>query len=198
MPHLSLHGEFVRLVPLQPAHAAVTLRWRQSARAANLNRRAATVEQQAEWIAQRPDDEYNFLIVLKNDVPVGTVSVINIDTEQRQAEPGRFLIGEEDAVRGVPAAVEAMKLVYALVFDHLGLVRVHGHIASDNVAMMKWQRYLGMKEEGRLLRHYEINGHWQDAVLFALHEDDYRRVTMPRMKALMAAARLSAHCAVAA
>lgn len=184
-----LKGEFVDLRPLTSDDAEMTFRWRQSARAANLNRGAQTVAQQAAWLASRPVSEYNFAIVLKNGTPVGMVSVSGIDHIHRHAEPGRFLIGDEAVVRGIPAAVEAMKLVYGLVFDELELVRVHGTVASDNVLMMKWQKFLGMREEGRLRNHYFLNGHFQDAVVFGMLADEYRMTALPRMNALIAAGR---------
>lgn len=190
--NITLKGEFVDLRPLTPDDAELTFRWRQSERAANLNRGAASVEQQRTWIASRPASEYNFIIALKSGQPVGMVSVAGIDTTHRHAEPGRFLIGDEEAVRGIPAAVEAMKMTYELVFDELKLERVWGTIASDNVLMIKWQKYMGMKEEGRLRRHYFINGHFQDAVMFGMLADEYRTQALPRMKALIAAGRARA------
>jgi RimJ/RimL family protein N-acetyltransferase len=182
-------GEFVDLRRLTQEDASLTLRWRLGRRAVNMNRGAQSLEQQTKWIAGRPDSEYNFIISLKTGIPVGMVSVTGIDAVHRHAEPGRFLIGDEDAVRGIPAAVEAMKLVYQLVFDELKLQRVYGTIASDNVPMMKWQKFLGMKEEGRLRNHYFINGHFQDAVVFGMLIDEYQRVALPRMNSLIAAAR---------
>jgi diamine N-acetyltransferase len=187
--NITLSGEFVTLRPLRPADAELTLAWRQSQRAINLNRGAATVVQQAAWIASRPESEYNFLITLKSGQAVGMVSLINVDTEHRRAEPARFLIGEEDAVRGIPAAVEAMKLVYELAFDQLGLLKVHGAVVSDNPLMLKWQKFLGMKEEGRLRQHLFINGHFQDSVMLGMLADEYRNNALPRMKMLIAAGR---------
>jgi len=186
-------GEFVDLRPLTQDDAALTFRWRQSERAANLNSGAQTVAQQATWLANRPDSEYNFSITLKTGVPVGMVSVTGIDAVHSHAETGRFLIGESDAVRGIPAAVEAMKLVYELIFDELRLQRVYGTIASDNLLMMKWQKFLGMKEEGRMRKHYFINGHFQDAIVFGMLADEFRQTALPRMNALIAAGRAKAH-----
>ena len=117
------------------------------------------------------------------------VSVTGIDLVHRHAEPGRFLIGNEEAVRGIPAAVEAMKLVYELVFGTLALQRVYGTISADNLLMMKWQRFMGMKEEGRLRRHYFINGHFQDAVVFGMLAEEYQQLALPRMNSLIAAGR---------
>jgi len=189
MHTMILQGEFVDLRPLTPDHAAITFGWRQGERAENLNSGAQSVEQQAQWIAARPASEYNFIIQLKDGRAVGMVSAIAIDFLHRRCESARFLIGDQDAVRGVPAAVEAMKLLYRLVFDELKLLRVFGTIASDNTLMMKWQKFLGMKEEGRQRRHYFINGHFQDAVLFGMLEDEYRSQALPRMNALIAAGR---------
>lgn len=192
MPALTLTGEFVDLVPLTPAHAELTFAWRQGQRAVNMNRGAATVEQQAAWIAGRPEGEYNFVIQLKDGQPVGMVSVTGIDTEHSRCEPGRFLIGDEEAVRGIPAAVEAMKLVYELVFDTLGLQRIHGTVVSDNTLMVKWQKFLGMKEEGRMRRHYFLNGHYQDGICMGMLQDEYRTQALPRMNSLIAAGRKAA------
>lgn len=187
-----LRGEFVDLQPLLPAHAELTFAWRHSQRAVNLNLAAATVAEQARWIAGRPVNEQNFVIAVKGGQAVGTLSLCAIDSHHRHAESGRFLIGDEAAVRGIPAAAEAMKLLYQHAFDTLGLVRVHGSIASDNTLMIKWQKFMGMKEEGRLRRHYFINGHFQDAVLFGILEDEFRSTALPRMNAMIAAARARA------
>jgi RimJ/RimL family protein N-acetyltransferase len=184
-----LVGEFLNLRPLQAEDASLTLRWRSSERASLLNAGAMSLEAQIEWIKSRPSNEFNFIIELKNDLPIGMLSLIGVNSINRNAETGRFLIGEEDAVKGIPAAVEAMKLIYEFAFNELNLVRLYGTIASGNSLMVKWQKYLGMKEEGRMRSHYFIDGRWQDAVILGLLVDDYRTQTLPRMNSLMLAAR---------
>ena len=186
---LTVEGEFVRLRPLEVADAELTLTWRTSPRAVHLNAGAQTVEEQARWIASRPESEYNFIIELRDGRPVGMVSVTNVDERNGVCEPGRFLIGDEVAVRGTPVAVETMKLIYELVFDRLGLRRVYGSIASENTMMIKWQTFLGMREEGRMRKHFLINGRYQDCVIFGMLADEFRRDALPRMKALIAAGR---------
>jgi RimJ/RimL family protein N-acetyltransferase len=185
----ALRGEFVSLRPLREDDAALTLAWRSGDRAGLLNRGAETVEDQAAWIRSRPDSEHNFVIELSDGRPVGMLSLIGVDTANRHGESARFLIGDEDAVRGVPAAVEAMKLLYELAFDRLGLERVWGMVAADNRLMIKWQRYLGMREEGRLRNHYRIGGRFQDAVCLGILAEEYRGQARPRMEALIAAGR---------
>jgi RimJ/RimL family protein N-acetyltransferase len=186
---VKLDGEFVTLRPLRVDDAALTLSWRQHARARLLNAGATTVEQQTAWIAGRPASEYNFIIELKDGRAIGMLSLVNVNPVNRHAETGRFLIGDEAATKGVPAAVEAMKLLYEFAFDALGLMRLFGSVASGNPRMAKWQTYLGMKEEGRMRNHYFIDDRWQDAIIFGLLADECRAQSFPRMNALIGAAR---------
>lgn len=184
-----LAGEFVNLRRLRVADAGLTLTWRTSHRARFLNAGADSLEQQQAWIASRPASEFNFVIELKDRHPVGMLSLIGIHPANRHAETGRFLIGDEEAAKGLPAAVEAMKLLYELAFDTLGLVRLYGTVASGNPRMIKWQKYLGMKEEGRMRNHYFIDGKWQDAVVLGLLAAEAHSQAFPRMNALIAAAK---------
>lgn len=182
---LVLEGRHVLLRPLRMDDAALTLAWRQGDRTTYLNRGAATVTGQIAWIESRPADELNFIIELRSGKPVGMLSLVGIDTVNRRAEPARFLIGEPAAVKGVPAAVESMLLLYHLAFNELRLQRIYGTVASENHLMIKWQKFLGMQEEGRLRRHYFLDGHFQDAVCLGMLEDEYRTTALPRMNALI-------------
>jgi diamine N-acetyltransferase len=181
----TLRGEYIDLRPLAEEDAELTLAWRQGARARLLNPGAQSVEEQARWIASRPSNEYNFIIALKDGSAVGMLSLVGVNTMSRHGESARFLIGREEAVRGIPAAVEAMKLLYQFAFDQLGLRRIFGNVTSDNMLMVKWQKYLGMKEEGRMREHHFINGKFQDAIILGLLEDEYRNESLPRMNALI-------------
>ncbi len=186
---IQLEGEFVDLLQLVPDHADVTLGWRGGARARLLNRGATSVEQQRNWIAARPASERNYLIVLKDQTPVGMVSLVDIDMVARKAEPARFLIGDEDAVRGVPVAAEALLLLYRYAFDVLGLHRLYGTIAAPNQPMMKFHEYSGMRREGVLRDHLFLDGKFHDGMVYGLLEPEYRSVTTRRLQGLVAMGR---------
>jgi RimJ/RimL family protein N-acetyltransferase len=134
---MELHGQYVVLRPLRVGDAELTLGWRESDRASLLNRGATSVAEQAAWIASRPNTELNFVIQLRSGQPVGMLSLVSIDEVNRRAESARFLIGDPDSVKGLPVAVEAMKLLYELVFDELELHRVYGTVVADNRLMIK-------------------------------------------------------------
>lgn len=178
-------GEFVNLRLLDDKDAEVTLKWRESDRASLLNKGAQTIEDQAKWINSRPVNEYNFIIETKDEKPLGMLSLVAIDTVNKRAESARFLIGDKDGAKGIPAAVEAMKLLYELAFYELKLNRVYGTIASDNKQMIKWQKYLGMKQEGVLRDHYFMNGSFQDAICLGILAEEYEKNALPKMKVLM-------------
>jgi len=181
----NLTGQFVDLRPINASDAEITLSWRLSGRSRHLNAVSGDLESQLNWIANRPESDFDFIIILKNGLRVGMVSLTEIDMVNKNAVPGRFLIGDEAAVKGKPVAVEAMSLVYQLAFDQLNLVRLHGIIAEKNLKMIKWQVYLGMKVEGVLRSHLFQNGSFENAKVLGLLEEDYRKITIPRMKALM-------------
>jgi len=186
---LALTGEFVVLRPLTAQDAPITHQWRLSARARRLNGAAASLEAQASWIKNRPHNELNYIIQLIDGPPIGMLSLVDIDMSNRRAESARFLIGDEAAAKGSPAAVEAMKLLYTLAFERLGLERVYGLVAASNPLMIKWQKYLGMKEEGRFRRHYLMDGEFIDAVSLSLLAEEYRTLAVPRMASLIALGR---------
>lgn len=171
-----LNGEFIRLRLLSAEDASEVVKWRNSPKAKYLNKGSVTVEEQIEWIKSRPDNELNFIITDHDKKRLGMVSLVNINMINKTAEPGRLLMGETDDIKGTPAVYEALLLVHDYAFDKLGIKRVYGTIAEENTEMIKFQKFLGMKEEGRLRRHYFINGKFQDAICFGLLEEEYRSV----------------------
>lgn len=187
-----LSGEFVNLRKLVLEDAEQTFKWRSSERAHLLNKGAQSVKDQAAWIANRPSNEMNFIIELKSRdsaqnliQSVGMLSLVAIDLHNMHAESARFLIGEEEKVKGKPVAVEAMKLLYEYAFTELKLRRIYGTIAEENHMMIKWQKYLGMKEEGRLRQHYKINDRYQDALCFGILSEEYYNLALPKMNSLI-------------
>lgn len=185
---MRLEGKFVDLRPLEPEDAEITLGWRLGPRARLLNAGSQTVDEQRQWICSRPASEFNFVVELTDGRPVGMISLLNVNLVSRHGEPARFLIGEEEAVRGIPAAVEALKLLYQLAFDRLGLQRIYGTVVAENRRMARLHEYLGMRQEGRLRRHLLIEGAFRDVLLYGLLEEEFRAETLPRMEALLSIA----------
>jgi hypothetical protein len=73
------------------------------------------------------------------------LSLVDIDLASRRRESARFMIGDEEAAQGAPAAVEAMSLLYLPAVRPPGQERVHGVIGNE-ILMLKWRKYPGVKE----------------------------------------------------
>jgi RimJ/RimL family protein N-acetyltransferase len=183
----NLEGTFVELRSIQVDDAAITLMWRQSARASYLGGSAESIEKQAEWINSRPKDEINFIIInKKNRKSVGMISLIDLDFKNMNAQTARFLIGDIENSNGFPIAAEAMLLLYDYAFGELDLSRVYGFINSENKLMIKWQKYMGMQHEGTWRKHLiASDGLRNDAELFGLLKVEFETVTKRKLEALI-------------
>jgi RimJ/RimL family protein N-acetyltransferase len=190
MSDLKITGTWVNLRSLNAEDADLTYKWRLSDRANLLSAAPKSIENQRDWIQNRPPNEHNFIIELAGSgAPVGMLSLVSIDTEAKIAETGRFLIGEPEKVVGIPAAVEAMLLLYQFAFGQLDLYRLYGIVSSENSRMIKWQLYFGMKIEGTWREHLSSKDGRRDAVLFGLLRPEYELVTKPKLKKMMAIAQ---------
>jgi RimJ/RimL family protein N-acetyltransferase len=180
-----LEGKYINLRKLASSDAEKTFKWRHSSRANLLNKGAESVEGQRKWIESRSDSEINFMIELKNSTQVGMISLIAINLINKNAESARFLIGEEEQSQGIPVAIESMMLLYRYAFETLGLERIYGTVLEENTAMLKWQKFFGMSEEGVMRKHYYINGKYQDAIMVGILKNEYLSKALPKMRLLV-------------
>jgi diamine N-acetyltransferase len=167
-------GNWCYLRPIRLSDAGMTFNWRNLDRASSLGGAPPNVESQVEWISTRPESELNFIICLvSNDIPVGMISIIDINHHHGTVQTSRFLIGEEKLVAGLPIAVEAMYLCYQKIFLDWNIRKVWGYVASTNWRMIKWQTFLGMKNEGVQEQQLIVGGEIVDAVLLGLTREHY-------------------------
>jgi RimJ/RimL family protein N-acetyltransferase len=176
-----LKGKYVTLRPVAPADAAVTVLWRNSARAAFLQRGAQTEEEQRAWIVSHTrDGEFNFIIELHGE-PVGMIAVHDINHRNRWAIFGRLFIGEPEKVKGTPAFYEAELLLCDFAFDSLHLHKLHGEIMDGHTGMLRTRLYLGYRQEGVLRDHFLVDGGFKNAIVVSLLESDYRCACRPKL-----------------
>lgn len=167
-------GTWCYLRPIRSSDAAKTFEWRNSDRASSLGGAPTDAESQIHWISTRPESELNFIICLTtDDIPVGMISITDIDRHHRTAQTSRFLIGEEKKVAGLPVALESMYLCYEKIFLEWKMRKVWGFVASSNWRMVKWQTSLGMKKEGVQEQQLIVGGQVVDAVLLGLTRERY-------------------------
>jgi len=103
---------------------------------------------------------------------IGEVSLIWRSEEFRQGEIG--YIFHPDA-HGHGYATEAGRALLRFGFDVAGLHRVYARCDARNTASSKVMRRLGMREEAHFRQHAMVKGQWDEELIYALLEDDWRQ-----------------------
>jgi len=169
----SLIGSYVTLLKLTSKDSQFCVSLRNSNQGKFLTSGSKTIEEQDKWLIERPDNEINYLILDKNKVKIGVISLIGIDMINKRAEPARFIMLPEMSRRNSKLIFEPLFLIYQLAFEYLDLNRIYGIIAASNVRMIKLQQHLGMEIEGVMREHIFINNKFEDVLMVSLLKKHY-------------------------
>ena len=178
-------GQVTTLRPITQEDAEITLSWRLSPRAKQMQVGAQTVAQQRAWISSKLlTDEINCIIEYKNR-PVGMIALLDINRLHKRCEMGRLLIGEVELVGKAPVAFEAELMLSDYAFDSLGMHKLYGDVVEDNHAMLKMRRYLGYKQDGFLRDQLNFHGVYKGVHALSLLEAEYRSICRPKLLQLI-------------
>jgi ribosomal-protein-alanine N-acetyltransferase len=123
----------------------------------------------------RLDGAYPFFVFRnEDDVLIGGCTLSNVRRGVTQSAALGYWIGERYARQGHMYA--ALRAIYPFVFEILGLHRLEAACIPENEPSRALLLKVGFREEGRARRYLQINGEWQDHILFALLEDDPTRL----------------------
>lgn len=138
-----IFSERLRLRLLEKDDLPLTLSWRNqnSIRKWFFHSDLISFEQHLAWFEkyQIRDDDYIFLIelsALDRWIPVGQISLYNIDRIHQRAEYGRLMIGDPCA-QGKGIAREATNLILELGFNILGLNEIYLEVLENNAPARK-------------------------------------------------------------
>jgi RimJ/RimL family protein N-acetyltransferase len=137
-------------------------------------------ERQAlEWIqkmnghASSPGDVVFAATLRDTSELIGTVGLRAINSEHSHAEMG-FWIGVPYWRQGF--ATEAAAAVLRYAFENLRLNRVFAHHMVRNPASGRVLQKIGMKPEGRLQQHIRKWGLFEDVVLLAILNEEWKQL----------------------
>lgn len=102
---------------------------------------------------------------------IGEVSLIWRDAANRQGEIG-YIFNPDYHGRGY--ATEAARVLLGLGFDRLGLHRIYARCAAANTASWKVMERLGMRREAHFREHVFVKGAWDEELIYAILEDEWR------------------------
>jgi ribosomal-protein-alanine N-acetyltransferase len=171
-----LKGERVRLVPLDRAlHLDNALRWLNDPEiTATLEQNLGVTRRQEEAFFERMEsgretDVVWAVVTQEEDRHIGFIGLHGIHWRHRSATGG-LVIGERH-VWGRGYATDAVLVRTRFAFEQMGLHRIEGH--TVNPAMRRVYEKCGYRPEGVARQKFWKDGHWADAALYAILDEDY-------------------------
>ena len=141
---------------------------------ADLGRRVfATRVRRAREEAEEGTD-YSFFIFLNGESRETLVGGITLSNSRRRAAQFvnlGYWMGQQFAGQGLMS--EAVGVSLPFVFDTLDLHRIHAAFLPGNTASRRVLEKNGFAEEGFAEKYLQINGRWEDHVLFGLTRERY-------------------------
>ena len=141
---------------------------------ADLGRRVfATRVRRAREEAEEGTD-YSFFIFLVSDQTetlVGGITLSNVRRRAAQFVNLGYWMGQKFAGQGLMS--EAVGVSLPFVFETLDLHRIHAAFLPGNAASRRVLEKNGFAEEGFAEKYLQINGRWEDHVLFGLTRERY-------------------------
>lgn len=118
--------------------------------------------------------DYSFFVFLAGDgaeTLVGGITLSNVRRRAAQFVNLGYWMGQQYAGKGLMS--EAVKVSLPFVFDTLDLHRIHAAFLPGNMPSRRVLEKNGFVEEGFAQNYLQINGRWEDHVLFGLTRERY-------------------------
>jgi ribosomal-protein-alanine N-acetyltransferase len=121
----------------------------------------------------RLDSAYAFFVFRTEDnALLGGCTLSNVRRGVTQCCALGYWVGERFARQGY--MFDAVRALVPFIFKTLGLHRIEAACLPSNDPSRSLLAKAGFREEGLARRYLQINGEWQDHVLFALLADEAR------------------------
>jgi ribosomal-protein-alanine N-acetyltransferase len=118
--------------------------------------------------------DYSFFVFVqkgRQEILVGGVTLSNVRRRAAQFVNLGYWMGQPFAGKGI--MTEAVATCLPFVFDTLDLHRIHAAFLPGNTASRRVLEKNGFVEEGFAEKYLQINGRWEDHVLFGLTRERY-------------------------
>ncbi len=120
--------------------------------------------------------DFSFFIFRQNgasETLVGGITLSNIRRRAAQFVNLGYWMGQQYAGQGIMS--DAVGICLPFVFETLDLHRVHAAFLPGNQASRRVLEKNGFVEEGFAEKYLQIDGRWEDHVLFGLHRERFER-----------------------
>lgn len=132
------------------------------------------VEKTEKWFDSHlgEDVRYDALIEVDN-VPVGTVGLLEIDQKNSKAE--YYIAMGEIAYKGKGVAKEASRLILEYGFKTLGLNRIYLFTEVENIVAQQLFERVGFVREGVIRQDIISHGRYVDRIAYGFLREDWDR-----------------------
>lgn len=133
-----------------------------------------TPEDQKAWfarLASSPRDRAWIIELCDGDIPVGLMSLSDIDRDHRRACWAYYIADERARGKGLAKSLELN--IYAHVFETMGLGRLWCEVLGFNARVVQIHEKFGSRVEGTLRQHIWKNGEAHDVVRMAVMAQDW-------------------------
>jgi RimJ/RimL family protein N-acetyltransferase len=134
--------------------------------------RGVLTEKQTRTAIEKDGDALNLAAVLRDGgTLVGDVTLWLISEQHSLGEVG-YILHPRHGGRGY--ATEATRALLALGFEQLGMHRIRGRLEARNTASVRVLERVGMRREAHFVENEFVKGEWNDEVVYALLEREWR------------------------
>lgn len=112
----------------------------------------------------------NYACVNDDDEYLGTVSLKNIDYDNKNAE---YAISFMKEAQGTGAALFATKEILKQAFEELNLEKVYLDVLETNKRAIAFYKKVGFVQEGTFRRHFLKNNNYIDLLYFSILREEY-------------------------
>ncbi|MFF7634647.1 GNAT family N-acetyltransferase [Kitasatospora sp. NPDC008050] len=131
------------------------------------------VERSIAGAAEEPRTEYSLAVARVDRHEL--IGSVRLATERQRAASIGFAL--HPAVWGQGFGPEAVALLCALGFDHLGLHRLWAARSPLNEASARTLLRAGMTQEGRIRDHFLVDGVWRDSITYSILEQEWAPIS---------------------
>lgn len=166
---MRLNGRDIYLREMTDEDAELIVKWRNTefVRSNFIYREPFTVEGHCKWVETmiKTGKVVQFIICTREDKPIGSVYLRDIDKQHQKAEYGIF-IGEENAV-GCGYGTQAAKLMLNYGFEELKLHKIMLRLLAENERAKRSYEKAGFVQEAYLQDEVFLDGMFRDVILMA-------------------------------
>ncbi len=132
-----------------------------------------SIEKTERWFESHIVDTTRFDGIIEyNNMPVGTIGLLDIDQKNKCAEY-YIAMGDVD-YKGKGIAKEASRQIIQYGFEHFGLNRIYLFTESENIAAIRLFEKVGFIREGLLRQDIVSHGKYVDRFVYSILRKDWK------------------------